>query len=626
MSAHTPDRDSGPARRPYAMLRAWCDKPRADRVVVAVSLACIALCLDTGLSADDWLHSLVARGSTELHGFAHPAWDLFRFAGGEDTRALQDEGVLAWWDDRDARLAFLRPVSALTHWLDWTLWPNAPWLMHLHSMAWGALVLLCVAAVLRRLFDSHWACVLALALYALEDGRSWFGAWVAARNGVVATAISIGVLFLHHLQRAEGKRWAAWGAPVVLLVALLAGEGAIAIVAYLFAYALFLDRGAPGARARSLLPYALVLVAWRLVYGAMDYGARNSGLYFDPLGEPANFARAALERIPILFSSDVFGPWSDVYTTLFPFPRLMHALWLLSVVALGALTWALLPLLRRDPLARFGFTGASLAIVPATAPFLSDRLLTWVGLGTAIVLARTIQSYHEAPESLLGTAARRLLVPPLVAWLAISNLLVDPFMLPSRSRGNVTIRGVLDRAERSVPEDDALRDQWLVLVNPPAVPLAAYVPIQRAATGVPRARRQTWLATSATELTVERVDERTLALRQHGGYLRDPGSLLLRDPRRPVADTVVLDSVEFRTTERTRDGRPLRVLVRFDRALDDPSLRWLAWRDTGFVPFAPPAPGTPVTLPAADYLRAWFGDAIRFPFRATLDVREPDAP
>lgn len=622
MNARGPEGATG-AGRAYARLRAWCDRPHADRIVIALSLALVAFSLDTGLSADDWLHSLVARGSTELHGFQHAPWDMFRFAGGDDTRALQDEGVLAWWDDRDARLAFLRPLSALTHLTDWTLWPDAPWLMHLHSMAWGALVLLGVAAVLRRLITTRWAYVLALALYALEDGRSWFGAWVAARNGVVATAVSIGVLLLHHLHRAEGRRWAAWLGPVVLLAALLGGEGAIAIVAYLAAYAAFLDRGTWLARLRPLLPHALVLIVWQLAYRALDYGARHSGLYFDPLGEPANFARAALERIPILLASDVFGPWSDVYTTLFPFPRAMHVLWLLSLAGLGWLAWALLPLLRRDALARFGCAGALLAVLPASAPFLSDRLLTWVGLGTSIVIARVIQSHVEARDVLLDSPARRLLVPPLVAWLAISNLVLDPLMLPSRSRGNVTIRTVLEGAERGVPDDASIRDQWLVYVNPPAVPLAAYVPIHRAATGVPRARRQTWLATSATELVVHRVDARTLALRPRGGYLLDPGSLLLRDPRRRVPDVVALDGVEFHTTERTPDGRPLRVLARFDRVLDEPSLRWLQWRDAGFVPFAPPSPGARMVLPQVDYMRAWFGDAIRFPFRATLDVPAP---
>lgn len=623
MSARGPESATRSSPRVYATLRAWCDRPHANRVVIGASLVLVAFCLDTGLSADDWLHSLVARGSTQLHGFAHPPWDMFRFAGGESTRTLQNEGVLAWWDDRDARLAFLRPLSAVTHVIDWTLWPDAPWLMHLHSMAWGALVLLGVSAVLRRLLSSRWSYVLALALYALEDGRSWFGAWVAARNGVVATAVSIWVLWLYHLQRAEGRRWAAWLGPPVLLGALLGGEGAIAIVAYLAAYAVFLDRGTWFARVRPLVPHALVLVVWRLVYGALDYGARHSGLYFDPLGEPANFARAALERIPILLSSDVFGPWSDVYTTLFPFSRLMHALWLVSLCCLGWLAWALVPLLRRDALARFGVAGAALSVVPASAPFLSDRLLTWVGLGTSIVVARAIQFHVERPDVLLGSPARRLFVPPLIAWLAISNLVLDPLMLPSRSRGNLTIRGVLERAERSVPDDASIRDAWLVLVNPPAVPLAAYVPIQRAATGAMRAPRQTWLATSATELVVDRIDARTLALRPRGGYLLDPGSLLLRDPRRRVDDVVALDGVKFRTTERTPDGRPLRVLARFDRALDDASLRWLQWRDAGFQAFTPPAPGTRVVLPQVDYLRAWFGDAIGFPFRATLQVQAP---
>jgi len=41
--------------------------------------------------------------------------------------------------------------------------------------------------------------------------------------------------------------------------------------------------------------------------------------------------------------------------------------------------------------------------------------------------------------------------------------------------------------------------------------------------------------------------------------------------------------------------------------LEDPSLRWLVWRDRAYRPFAPPAVGQTVTIPAAQFA---FGDLL----------------
>lgn len=47
----------------------------------------------------------------------------------------------------------------------------------------------------------------------------------------------------------------------------------------------------------------------------------------------------------------------------------------------------------------------------------------------------------------------------------------------------------------------------------------------------------------------------------------------------------------------TPDGRPFTVRFRFAVPLEDPSLRWLQWKDNRFIPFTPPAVGQTVTLP-----------------------------
>ena len=48
------------------------------------------------------------------------------------------------------KVAFYRPLSSLTHRLDYALFPDAPRLMYLHSIAWLALALHLVARLYRR--------------------------------------------------------------------------------------------------------------------------------------------------------------------------------------------------------------------------------------------------------------------------------------------------------------------------------------------------------------------------------------------------------------------------------------------------------------------------------------------
>ncbi|MDH5673991.1 MAG: hypothetical protein OEZ06_17680 [Myxococcales bacterium] len=612
----------------YAGLRRVLSRPGADRAVIWLSLLLGAFCLDTGLAADDYIHAMVARGSTAIAGFVRHPLDMFSFTGGEATRLLMLEGVLSWWADPEAQLAFFRPVSSLTHYLDHQLWPGAPWLMHLHSLLWGALLLAGVLAVYRRLLGAGWVCALAVFLYALDDGRAWFGSWVAARNAAVATAISIWAFYFHIRARADGYGAGRIISPVLLAVALLAGEGAISICAYLFCYAVFLDeRGSPVQRLLSIAPHAVVTLAWRAAYRGMGYGALKSGLYFDPVGDPLNFLGALAERGPVLLFSQIGGTWSDGWSAVFAFPVLHRLLILGSCFAVGLVGFALWPLWKSDRVVRFGVVGALLSVVPASPAFSADRLLTWVAIGACIAMARLIATYIDMPGQLTAAPLRALVLPPLMLWLVVSNAIIDPIFLPSRARGNVAMRDILDRAHAGVPGDRSIEGKHIVYINPAAVPLAAYIPIERAALGRPRARSQVWLATGETEVRVQRIDERTLRVRPRGGYLISPASHLARNPATPFEKgySVQLSVVRIEVIALMADGRPAEIEARFDRPLEDPSLLWRRWHDVSHGPFEPPPVGQTLVLPASDYLRAVFGDAFELPFDGRLPApHDPD--
>src|SRR5512145_2064175 len=106
--------------------------PRASIGIITVALVLASPALSVGLVADDLIHQVMLR-EPGLSGMSRHPLDLFRFASGDPRKAheLMNEGIFAWWTNPHTVLAFFRPVSSLTHWFDYRVWPNCPWLMHL---------------------------------------------------------------------------------------------------------------------------------------------------------------------------------------------------------------------------------------------------------------------------------------------------------------------------------------------------------------------------------------------------------------------------------------------------------------------------------------------------------------
>jgi hypothetical protein len=65
-----------------------------------------------------------------------------------------------------------------------------------------------------------------------------------------------------------------------------------------------------------------------------------------------------------------------------------------------------------------------------------------------------------------------------------------------------------------------------------------------------------------------------------------------------IGRQIELGFVTVEITAMTEDARPAEAAFHFSMDLQSPHFRWLQWSDEGYVPFAPPAVGETVTLPA----------------------------
>ena len=214
-----------------------------------------------------------------------------------------------WWTSGDIRAAFWRPLSSATHWLDYTLWPYTPSLMHLHSVLWYVAAVVMIAALYRRMMGLTVAAGLAALLYAIDHTHGNVVGFLCNRNDLPALVFGAMCLLAHDRWRRERRLAWAIVAPVCLLTSLLFKEAGIATCAYLAGYELLLRDDRWSKRLSALVPCALTVLGWRVVWSGLGYGIRHIPLYVDPVTDPIQFIHAVIERAPLLLMAEwTFAP------------------------------------------------------------------------------------------------------------------------------------------------------------------------------------------------------------------------------------------------------------------------------------------------------------------------------
>lgn len=596
------------ASRRAGSIRAALAAAAAPHLIIVSALLLTGTSLALGFSVDEYFQQVALRPHAPLAGMQRAPWELYTFSGGvRHNLALMEEGIFPWWTEPNFAISFFRPLSSLSLWLDHTLWPANTALMHLHSLLWFGALLCVVWWVYRAFMPRRELAALALLLYGLDDARALTVGWISLRNALIALVPAFLALRVHHLGRSAGARGATLLAPALFALGLLGGEVACALLGYLLAYAVFMERGSLLARVRTLLPYFGVLLVYRALYGWLGYGAVHSDMYVDPAREPWIYLQGLATRLPVLLFAQFSLPPSELWEA---YPLI--AAWLQPVVyalvllGLGILAWLFAPLLKASRELCFWALGMLLSTLPVCGTFPADRLLVATSLGGAALLSSLLHAlFTEVSTSSLRTSRiKRGFGQLLIAM----NLVVAPAFLTVRARDIELTKDLLEYADRSIPRTPAIQRQTLVMVNPPLNALALYFPVYRAARGLPLPEHFRYLATAESDLTVERVDARSLKLRPEGGFLFSLSQRVFRSADRTLAlgARVRLSNTEFEVTRLTDDGRPAELLVRFSCSLDDPKLRWVQWGKHDYVPFAPPAVGESVVLPRVDALPLLF--------------------
>jgi hypothetical protein len=567
-------------------------------IAVAVLAALVMVStLSGGWQLDDYFQRVTLLG----YGDSKPINTFIQYIDRAHNLKQMDSGTLPWWGSLDLHQAFLRYGSTLTMMLDYRLWPNQPALMHLHSLLWLSAAVLAAALLYREVLGATWVAGLAALMYALDGAHAVPAAYLANRNALIACCFGFLSVLAFVRWRNRGHATTRWVSVLMLALALSAGEMGLATVAYLFSYALTVDRDGIRARLMRLLPHGGVLAAWALIYKLGNFGSHGSGFYLDPLHDPLGFAGLFCQRAAFL----LMGQWSPLPAEMSmanaPGTSAFFHMSVFSFVVAAIVAVLFIPLVVRDRVARFWGLGALLSLIPIGAVGPENRLLGFVGLGSMALLAQLTQ-FVFAPSS----------VPPVsrvwkgFAWAAtllllLTHLVAAPFLGIARIDYQVNVSSRMDRAMASVPSDPRIASQDLVLINPPDhIYLVTAIWAVKHLENLPMPRHLRALSSGGT-LEVTRIGPRSLRVRFLGGFFPTAFSRFVRsqNDRFSPGQHFELPGLSIVVESLDAQGDPAQVLYEFPVAVEDPSLRWMRWQDGVYVPWSPPALGQTVKLPSA---------------------------
>jgi len=567
------------AARVFERCSGLLHSPRAPFALAVLAFLLALPSLSLGLQLDDRTYlRLFASGRSPI--------ELLH----ESTSALAElkrQGVFAWWSSDSFSIHFLRPGAALTHWLEYRLWPDSAWLMHLtNCLLYAALV--CVATLAyRALFGSDVKlAALAALMFCIDESHAQSVGWIASRHVVLATLFALLAVYLHVRGRTERGVGIQLASVVSLALSLLCAEFGLAALAYLVAYAIVLEPGTLRVRFRSIAPHLLIGATWLIGYIALGGGVRDSVWYRDPVSAPLELLVQGIADLPIWLVSQLGG---DVASAALVLPQGLARL--LALVLFLPLIALLIVPLKDFVQARFFALGMLLSCLLLFATVPQDRLLLAASFGGFGWLACLIGGVSERASALVRGSAAAMRLP---------HLIIAPLAFIPTLGGVSAVDGAAQALAQAVP----VGVSQAIAVNLPVELLTNAAWSARAGDRVPLHQLYAGFST----LSATRPDARTLELATEDAWCTRPLERMFTSARGlpGAGDVRAVDGMRATVVGVDADGLPNRVRFEFADPLESPGRIWLVWHERRPIRWQPPAIGARVEVPGASRLSLVF--------------------
>ena len=508
--------------------------------------------------------------------------DLYRFSDGDAqaTGARLATGVFPWWTDPTHKLAFMRPLTSATMWLDHALFDRSALPAHAVSLLWLAAMLGAAALAMSRSLPPSIA-GLAFVIFALGGKTVPAAVWWCNRHVFVALTFAFASLSAHLSWRERGFAPGRWLSPVLLALGLLGGESAASVIPYLAAYELTRSTPRSTGAARALVGVAVVCVAYGVARVALHYGTARVGSYIDPMNDPVRYL-AGLSRLPLVACLVVADALSLVLEAVRGLVRNGIVL-----AVLGGLTWLLvrakasLPEEWRE--VRWLLAGAAFGLLPALAAT-QTILPALIGpmLGASAALALAIRyGYLAVRRRVPSRGAATVLAATLAIVFAFFNLVAPlaaaPLVSLAAVQSSTAERDVFQRYDVG----GAVRDV-VVLSSDDAI-----VPPSRNGKRSPIHL----LALGADKVRAARIGERSISVQAESALFAPSSPFRATRAALHAGDEIAVGP--YRVVVREVDGPAVTAAdFHFDRSLDDASLAFFVTERRRATRVAVPAIGS----------------------------------
>ncbi|WP_020589579.1 hypothetical protein [Desulfobacter curvatus] len=584
-----------------AKIRSILEKSYFPIVAAIIGVALLLPSLDEGIFWDDLYHKSILTGEYTIAEKKAASFNaMFSCYSGkpEQVKTFKDMGFLPWWTYDELKLNFWRPVTELTHILDYKLWPETPWMMHLQSLLWLFLILIVVSILYKRINGKGWVAGFAILLFALDSSHGVPVSWIANRNSVLATFFGFCTILSHDYRYKNNWKPGFIISPILLGFSLLSTELGASTCAFLFSYIVFIEKNDLKEKIISLLPYALVVILWRTFYNLFDYGVVGSGFYIDPVATPFDFIKAVFQRWPVLFLAQFFGPSASMF--MFFSESVVRGIVIFGYLFIPFFLYLIYPVLKTDRKARFWILGFALSILPLCASGLHDRLLILASIGGFGVISLFFQYKIEQPELFSKTFGLKIISWGFIVFFIFIHIVLSPLGKLKMSEVNDSREPVIDSQVNNKHLTVKKHNQILIVINP-ADSYLSFLRIinQKFLKKEFNAKYFRGLASSWSDLTIKRTDDRSLEIFAEKGYFSQGFDTLFRGKHNPmkIGQEVTLAGLTVKILSLTKSGFPQNVKFTFEKPLEDSDYRFVCWKNMGYEPYKLPGIGEINFLP-----------------------------
>lgn len=569
-------------------------------IVTAVVIALPTL--GFGFFVDDYLFIATLEGSPIVGS----PFDLYSFGTGnpEEIEPLIQNGPYPWFGDPYFKVHFFRPLTCALMAMDYNLFGHFSPAYNAHSILWY--MLLCFGAMLifRRTLPPAVG-VLALFLFVADESHVLPVAWWANRHSIIAVGMGFLGVAAHLRWREENWRPGLPLSLVSYVLALLAAETGLCVLAYVLAYEIFGRREEWRRRFFAVLPVSLVAIGYLLLYRAGGFGAQFSDVYIDPVGDPIVFLLAAPARFVMLASAQFFMIPVEASLLHAEFEILFTVLGSLCLALVVGILYVLWPRFeeKEKNALRWLIPGAAMAAAPSLAAIVSSRVLLASSLGGAAIIATLIICLWRELHRSVSRPIRFLNKPVMLlimGTILIGHLGIATLSWPGQVIALRSVMNHLDGLIRNSELDETqMAETQVVVFNPPEPYTGLYPLMLRSFDGLAAPRSWWTLSFAPYDHKLTRTGLQEMELEVVGGeMITSIAERLLRSSKRPLAVGYEskLNGLRIRVLE-VGDTGPTRIGLLFEKNPESDCYQMLAFYDGAYRRLKLPGVGESIELP-----------------------------